>query len=90
MLLPKILNTVGLGLGAIGVVLIFVWGPPQPDFQDYVGLSVGENTVLTDGRRVGDMLSETERMKQQYRLMSRIGLGLIFIGFAVQLVAVWE
>jgi len=36
------LNVIGLIFGMIGVVIIFVWGPPQPSFQK-VTSSVGRN-----------------------------------------------
>jgi hypothetical protein len=68
----KLLNTIGLGLGAIGVVLIFIWGPPQPDFQDYVGLSLSQGTVLQDGRKVSDMIAETQRERERYKLMGAV------------------
>ena len=36
---PRLLNTVGLVLGMLGVLIIFIWGPPQPDFEEHVGLA---------------------------------------------------
>jgi hypothetical protein len=31
-LTAQCLNTIGLALGMAGVVILFIWGPPQPDF----------------------------------------------------------
>jgi hypothetical protein len=30
------LNALGLFLGMIGVLMIFIWGPPQPSFEGEV------------------------------------------------------
>ncbi len=35
----KIVNTIGLTLGIVGVVFIFIWGPPQPQLE--LGISIG-------------------------------------------------
>jgi len=45
------LNTVGLVLGMVGVVILFIWGPPQPDFVEGVGRGLQLNTALKDGRK---------------------------------------
>jgi hypothetical protein len=41
------LNFLGLVLGMIGVIFIFVWGPPQPSFQDYVALAVDPSAAIS-------------------------------------------
>ena len=89
MQVSRILNSVGLVLGMIGVVMLFVWGPPQPSFPESVGIAVEPNTVLNDGRKVADMIEADQREKRKYEVRSRVGLGLVGIGFMVQLVAVW-
>ena len=39
---PKhLLATIGIGFEAAGVAMFFKWAPPQPDFQNYIGLDVG-------------------------------------------------
>jgi hypothetical protein len=76
------LNTVGLALGMIGVVIIFIWGPPQPSFDETSALLLEG----TDAQHVEDV----RRHKHQYEVMSSIGLGLIFVGFGAQLAAVWR
>jgi len=83
------LNAFGLVLGMLGVAIIFRWGPPQPDFKESVGRSLGEGTVLKNGRKVSDMIEAARRLKRRHEIMSRVGLGLIGVGFFVQLVAVW-
>ena len=66
------LNTFGLVLGMLGVVILFIWGPPQPDLDETMGTGEAE-----------------KRLKRRYEVMPRVGLGLIGLGFFVQLVATW-
>lgn len=89
MMLAQCLNTLGLSLGMLGVVLIFIWGPPQPSFEGGVPLIVSIGTVLRDGTRVADLEEDAKRRKRRHRVMSSLGLVLVFCGFAVQLWAVW-
>jgi hypothetical protein len=83
------LNTIGLVLGMSGVVLIFIWGPPQPDFDESVGIALETATVLADGTKVSDLEDAARRRKRRHRIISSIGLALVFLGFGVQLCAVW-
>jgi hypothetical protein len=85
----KWLNTIGLLLGLVGVVILFIWGPPQPDFDESVGRAIEPSTALKDGRKVSDMIEATRRLKRRHQIRSRIGLGLVGLGFFVQLVALW-
>lgn len=89
MQLARVLNSAGLVLGMAGVVMLFIWGPPQPSFQDSVGLAIEPETVLVDGRKVGDMIAAEQREKRKYEMRSRVGLGFVGVGFLVQLIAVW-
>ena len=84
------LNTIGLALGMVGVVILFIWGPPQPDFDEGVGIGLELGTVLKDGREVSDMIEATRRLKRRHQIMSRVGLVLIGVGFGTQLVAAWR
>ena len=82
------LNTIGLVLGMLGVVFIFIWGPPQPDLDQSVGIALEDATVLADGTKVSDMVAAAKRRKRRHRIISSFGLFLIFCGFGVQLWAV--
>ena len=31
--IARLVNATGLVLGMIGVLMIFIWGPPQPSFE---------------------------------------------------------
>jgi len=70
------LNIIGLLFGMIGVIIIFFYGPPQPSFFPY--------DIITDD----NIHQEILEMRIKYDLYSKIGLGLIFIGFLLQLFGV--
>jgi hypothetical protein len=72
------LNRIGLVLGMVGVVVIFIWGPPQPnlDTHGYLRLEQEDKGAIAE--------------RDHYKLNSAIGLGLIGLGFAAQLVATWR
>jgi uncharacterized membrane protein len=86
MTIAKWLNMAGLVLGMAGVVVIFIWGPPQPTFDEdpheIPGLPPTPHSIAA-ARREG-------RLKRRHQLMSSIGLALVFLGFAVQFAAVLE
>ena len=86
----KVLNTVGLILGLIGVVIIFIWGPPQPQLEEGVGLGLEDNTPMgQSGKTVGKFNKEIRNRRKRFNIMSRIGMGFIFFGFLIQLWATW-
>jgi len=80
----------GLILGIIGVLMIFKWGPPQPSFQEYVGWRVEDGTRMPDGRTAKEYGDDARRQRSFYNRMSKIGLGLILIGFIFQLIDAWK
>jgi hypothetical protein len=67
------LNTLGLALGMAGVVIIFIWGPPQPDLDP-------QGKLLLEGPP--DKI--VEQLRSWYEFMSSVGLGPIGVGFAAQ------
>jgi hypothetical protein len=73
--LRRWLNAIGLIFGMVGVVFIFIWGPPQPSFRGDVLL-----LESTDENALG-------AKKARYKLMSRVGLAFIFMGFLFQFVS---
>jgi hypothetical protein len=86
----RLLNTIGLALGIIGVLFLFVWGPPQPSFETGVPLGLEDATPLDgSGKTVAEHNRQIEAKRKFYTNMSRVGLCLILVGFALQLWAVW-
>jgi len=72
------LNLIGLVLNVIGGLVIFKWGPPQPSFDKYEAVA-WESTPEEEAK--------VEALERRYRVMSRVGLGLIILGFILQLPA---
>lgn len=70
-------TTIGLVLGLVGVVMIFIWGPPQPSF--------GGDAILLESTNENKLAAE----KAKYEYLSRIGLSLIGVSFALQLWGIW-
>jgi hypothetical protein len=71
----KYLNIIGLLFSMLGVAIIFFYGPPQPSFFPY--------DIITDDNLHRDVLD----MRDKYDLYSKIGLGFVFVGFMLQLIA---
>ena len=47
----QILNVIGLSMDFIGVTMLFIWAPIQPNLED--GFSIGlEDSTLVDGKTV--------------------------------------
>jgi hypothetical protein len=83
------LNPLGLIFGMIGVVIIFIWGPPQPSFQKGEALVTQESNVLPNGQTVKQRDAEIAAKERHYKHLSQVGLIFVFVGFACQLGAVW-
>jgi len=71
----KWLNTSGLLLSILGVIIIFFFGPPQPHFKQYLMLE-NQSPILKE-------------LRKTYDIYSMIGLGCIAVGFIIQLTVVW-
>src|SRR4029077_14283723 len=57
------LNTIGLAFGIVGVLIIFRWGPPQPNFDEAAYLSLV-------GPEAQHNVEDVKRLKRQYQMMS--------------------
>lgn len=89
MITAQVLNTIGLGLGMLGVALIFIWGPPQPKLEEGVGRGLEAGTKLVNGLTVGQHDVLIRRRRFRHTLLSRVGLGFVFVGFLFQLLSTW-
>lgn len=81
------LTRIGLVAGILGVLVIFIWGPPQPELTPGVSLGLEDGTVLPDGMTVADHDSEVRRRRSHHLVLSRSGLGLVGVGFLCQFAA---
>lgn len=83
-------NTAGLCFGIAGVAMLFRWGPPQPSHDPSVGLGLEDNTPIDEtGKTVLGYGREVEAQKERYQCLSRLGLALLGLGFALQLGGIW-
>ena len=83
---PITLTAIGLTLDIVGVGILFFYGPPQPVLETGVGLGLEDGTpVGPNGETVAELDVVTRRRRKRFSVMSRIGLGLILVGFALQL-----
>lgn len=75
-------NTLGLILGMVGILLLFIWGPPQPKLEE-------GSALLLSGAAYAEEDRKTRRKRKTYTIRSRIGLLMILIGFGFQLLAIY-
>jgi hypothetical protein len=85
----QLLSTAGLIFDMIGVALLFIFGPPQPSFEEGIPLGLEDATPLPDGRTVADHNADTRARRRRYSAISRMALSLIFLGFLLQLTGLW-
>lgn len=86
----KILNTIGLIIGIVGVIFIFIWGPPQPNLNQGISIGLEDATPIdASGKTVAQQNEEIKKENKKYDRNSKIGLVLIMIGFGLQLIAIW-
>ena len=77
-LLPDVINSVGLALDILGVILLFLYGLPEE-----ISKTGARHLVLEDEEK-----EEVEKWKR-YKKKSYLGLALLVIGFSLQLVSNW-
>jgi len=75
-----LVTQVGLLVAMVGVVILFIWGPPQPGFQEGV-------SIEAEGYWVDELESKKAIKRRKYTWMSRVGLFLVGLGFLGQFVA---
>lgn len=87
----QVFGSIGLVLDMVGVIFLFVFGPPQPSLEEGVGVALEDATPIGpgEGKTVAEYNLETRRRRCLYLYMSKVGLTILFVGFALQLAAVW-
>jgi hypothetical protein len=81
----KSLTIIGLVLGIMGVVILFKWGPPQPSFERGASIGLEDDTKLSNGKTVTENNADLAALEKCHKLRSKIGLGLVGLGFVFQL-----
>jgi hypothetical protein len=86
------LNILGPCCGMVGVVVLFLWGPPQPTLETGVSIGIEDGTVIDQktGKTVADHNRDIERKRVRYDILSKTGLGLVGVGFLCQFLAAWR
>ncbi len=73
---PEFVNSLGLGLDIVGVVLLFVFGLPDADAR-----KTGETTLRTGA-------DERSAIKwRRYKNLSYVALGFLVVGFGLQIIS---
>ena len=77
----------GLVLNMIGVVVVFVLGFPQPDYDKGCVIVVERGTVIdkASGKTEGELEEENKIFKRWHKACSILGLAYLFAGFSFQL-----
>jgi len=70
-----LLDRIGQTIGFVGAVIMFIWGPPQPDFS-------GDKLLLESTNEAA-----LERRRWRYVVLSHFGMGLVAMSFVLQLTA---
>ncbi len=73
------LNSLGLFLDIVGVILLFLYGLPAN--VDNTG------TIFLVGPMPDSMKRETENKWKRYRFWSRVGLIFLIVGFSLQIIS---
>jgi hypothetical protein len=84
------LNTIGLILNIAGVILVFIFGFPQPTHEEGVSIGLEDGNRLSNGQTVAEYNETVRKTKLKYLSFSRLALALIILGFAFQLLATWK
>lgn len=85
----QFLNTIGLSLNILGVVLLFFFGFPQPAHEEGVGIGLEDGTRLPNGKTVAEQNQMVMLRKNIYLICSNLALALILAGFCFQLAGLW-
>ena len=78
MLRSDVINSVGLALDIGGVILLFIYGLPEPISK------TGATNLIVETQNNEDV----EKWKR-YKKKSYLGLALLVLGFSLQLVSNW-
>ena len=76
----------GLVLNIIGVLIVFVFGFPQPDYNKGCCFGVELGTVIdSEGHTEGELEKRNQRNKKWHKALALLGLIYLLAGFGFQL-----
>jgi hypothetical protein len=85
----RVLTSVGLSLNLIGIILLFIFGFPQPNLSQGIALGLPDANEAEPGMTVGEFNKLQKKKKTTYTIVSLLSLLLIIAGMVCQLVALW-
>lgn len=85
----KWIGSIGLLLDLVGVILLFKYGFPQPDFSQGECLGLGDDIEVEPGITAGERDMRRQKEKVLYTKISTRSLVLIILGAILQGVALW-
>lgn len=85
----SIINALALVIGFAGALIIFIYGPPQPNLEEGVGRRLEDGTRLANGMTVKEHNEAQKKLKSRHVFRSRFGIALIGASFLMQLFAAW-
>jgi hypothetical protein len=88
-MLSEIISSAGIILNIIGLIFLFIYGFPQPDFSEGVGLSLEDFTPVGNGKLVKDIKAEAIKKRKKYKVISILCLIAILIGTLMELIGLW-
>ncbi len=88
-MINKLLGSIGLVINLMGISILFIFGFPQPDFDESVGLGLEDGNRLANGLTVKEYGEQIVRKKKTYQVLSLFSLFLIILGVILQMVSLW-
>ena len=82
----QILNIIGLSLDFIGVTMLLIWAPIQPNLEDGIDIGLEDATIL-GGKTVIEHNEVKRKQKKKIHFRSRVGFLLILVGFLIQIIS---
>jgi hypothetical protein len=84
------MDKLGLILNMAGTLVLVIFAFPQPDFGAGGQLVVNDNNPHPSGKTFGEVRARARSIKILYRIIAILGLGLLFVGFLLQLIALYK
>ena len=75
---PGIISSIGLALDIVGVILMFLYGLPAGIADE--GEGAGHKWAPT-----GEEAERQKKRWKRYKFLARLGLGLLVVGFVLQI-----
>ena len=79
----SLINSIGLLCDMVGVVILFYFGPPT------LNITCDGYKILPFNPNDEAETKNNKSLAEKHNRLSKLGLGLLFIGFLLQLVSNW-